>query len=67
VTPLVIGRSRTGNPCSWCLAEARVKADSRDSHGICERHLADLKHEIAVRRVTRYQDLLADVVRGCGG
>jgi len=39
--------------CAWC--EALKPEDERDrreniSHGCCERHLADLKAELAARR-----------------
>ena len=45
-----IGRSASGNECAWCLREHGVEARVGDSHGICERHFAELKAEVAARR-----------------
>lgn len=50
MTEPVIGRSRQGNPCAWCLQEQGLGAISGDSHGICDRHVAELKAQIAARK-----------------
>lgn len=46
----LVGKSASGNDCSWCLDAYRIPADPRESHGICARHLAGLKAEIEARR-----------------
>ena len=52
MTP-TIGRSKNGNPCAWCCREFGIDAEVGSSHGICERHLAELKAEIAAKRARR--------------
>ncbi len=37
--------------CAWCQREQAVKAQPHESHGICGRHLAEMRQEVA--RLTR--------------
>jgi hypothetical protein len=55
----VIGRSRNGNPCAWCLHEAGrgIISWRARSTGICERHVEELKAQIAARKARRAADV----------
>lgn len=39
--------------CAWCLAENGILPQSTDSHGICQRHAAQIVEQSQTRRLTR--------------
>lgn len=51
---------RPALPCSWCLREAGRRPRMGDSHGICERHMAQMRAEAL--EITRRQTELAVVL-----
>lgn len=46
----LIGRSSSGNECSWCLEEFWIAPKDGESHGICRRHEQEMAARVAARR-----------------
>lgn len=46
----MIRLSASGNKCAWCLADAGIKANPKDSHGICKEHVDKIRADLAKRK-----------------
>jgi hypothetical protein len=48
-----VGRTKSGNACSWCLEAANVAPTPGDSHGICEYHFLEIKARVLANKARR--------------